>query len=74
MDESVSGFGYEEAMMAVGESYAASGGMEAADRTYQELVSQGHANTGIYNRWALSAMEAGNYEEALSYIQTGLAL
>lgn len=74
LDESLSGFGYEEAMMAIGEAYAASGDMEAADRTYQELVSQGHANTGIYNRWALSAMEAGNYEEALSYIQTGLAL
>ena len=74
LDESLSGFGYEEAMMAIGEANAASGDMEAADRTYQELVSQGHANTGIYNRWALSAMEAGNYEEALSYIETGLAL
>lgn len=74
LDENLEGFGYEEAMLALGEAYGAAGDSAGMDRIYQELISSGHENTEIYNRWMLTSMEAEDYEAALAHAETGLAL
>ena len=66
--------GFAEAMTAVGEAYLDSGDRERADAVYTELIQSGKAGTSVYNRLAMAEIKAGDYETALSYCETGLAL
>ncbi|MGI5984098.1 MAG: hypothetical protein ACOX8F_11890 [Sakamotonia sp.] len=66
--------GYTEAMTAVGGAYLDSGSHERADAVYAELIQSGKAGTAVYNRLALAEMKAADYETALGYCETGLAL
>ena len=60
--------------MALGEQHSAAGDEAGADQIYEELVSSGHANMELYDRWMLAAMEAGEYETALEHAEAGLLL
>lgn len=66
--------GFADAMTAVGEAYLDSGDQERADAVYTELIQSGKAGTSVYNRLAMAEIKAGDYETALSYCETGLAL
>lgn len=66
--------GYAEAMEALGAAYMTAGEETKADEIYQKLVDEGFSSTEVYNRWMMAAMEKGDYEEALSHAEAGLAL
>ena len=74
LDEDGTAPGFAEAMTAVGEAYLDSGDQERADAVYTELIQSGKAGTSVYNRLAMAEIKAGDYETALSYCETGLAL
>ena len=58
---------YAESCMAAGEDMTATG-------IYQELIDGGFANTDLYNRLVMAAVNEGKYEEALELIKKGLTL
>ena len=58
----------------MGEAYLDSGDQERADAVYTELIQSGKAGTSVYNHLAMAEIKAGDYETALSYCETGLAL
>lgn len=74
LDENREAPGFEEAMMALGETLTELGDKDGAEHIYEELLQSGHATTKLYNRLMVAEMEAGEYEKALSYSEAGQAL
>lgn len=65
---------YEPAMYLIGRVYLALEDFEHAQAVYMRIQKEFGENVQVYNGLALCAIESGDYEAALSYIASGLAL
>lgn len=74
LDRKLEAAGWQEAVLALAESYESAGMIEEAKEVYQGLIDGGHASTDIYNRLMLAAMDEGDYENALTMAGKGLIL
>lgn len=66
--------GYEEAVLALAKAFSDQGQAERAALLYEELSDNGFENTELLNFQMMGAMEAGEYETALSLAERGLSL
>ena len=66
--------GYTEAVKALAEAYASLGVRDEAEELYRDLLKTGYGTSDVFNRLVVSAMESGNYEEALELADNGLEL
>ncbi len=73
IDEAVQN-GYEPALELLGEIYIAQEDYDHALAVYQSLLQSQGETPAAQNGLALCAIASGDYESALSYIETGLAL
>ncbi len=65
---------YGPAMELMGEIYLAQQDYAHATALYQSIMDQSGESAAAYNGLALCSIAAGEYDTALNYIQTGLAL
>ena len=65
---------FYQATVAYAEGCMKAGEAKLAEDVYWELINGGFANTDLYNRLVLAAMNEGKYEEALVLVEKGLAL
>lgn len=65
---------YLPALELMGEIYMAQGDYDHARASYQAVMQEEGESAAMYNGLAMCAIAAGEYDEALSYIETGLAL
>ena len=65
---------YLPAMELMGEIYLALEDYPHALAVYQNLMQEQGENTFVYNGLAMCCIASGDYDQALSYIETGLAL
>lgn len=65
--------GYEPAMYLIGKVYLAQEDYSHALDIYQKIQQQYGDSAALFNGYAMCSIEAGNYDEALSYISQGLA-
>lgn len=65
---------YEPAMNLIGRVYLAQEDYAHAQNIYEQLQAEFGESTASYNGLALCAIQSGNYDEALSCIDKGLAL
>ncbi len=65
---------YLPAMKLMGEIYMAQGDYEHARASYQSIMQESGESPMLYNGLAMCAIAAGEYDEALSYIDLGLVM
>jgi tetratricopeptide (TPR) repeat protein len=65
---------YEPAMYLIGRVYLAMDDYEHAQAIYQQIEEEYGASGQVYNGLALCAMQNGDYDTALTYLEQGLAL
>ena len=66
--------GYAPAIALLGEVYLSAGDYTHAEAVFEEIMLQNTDDPAVYNGLALCAISAGKYDQALSYIEQGLAL
>ncbi len=74
LDPKMEKAGYTDAVMALADATFAAGNPEGAKAWYQGLIDAGRSNTAVYNALMVMAMEAGDYEGALTLAAKGIAL
>lgn len=72
--ESAKDKGGAKASLYLGKSYEATGDYDYAVRVYQGFLEKEGDDAGIYNQLGLCYMEKGEYQQALSAFEKGLAM
>ena len=63
---------YNQAFLLLGERLEEAGRFDEAREIYQTAMNEGIQSGELYNRMGLCEMEAGNYDQALKYLELGL--
>lgn len=62
----------EDTMLSLGQALTDAGRFDEAMKLYQNAMNDGVQNGELYNRMGLCELDAGNYDQALQYMEQGL--